>query len=170
MNQRWRTSLHEAGHAVYDRVAFGNQKGYVYVLDDTVAMCVGDFQRESYGFQDAVMSACGKSAESLADQHAPPEARPKPSEILSPEPSKTSVYQELQQDVATVKHSGESDSRRIAVWCITGYESYPEKWKRRHDIIRREAGAFIANHAEQILVVARRLYVDGIVFLHSLGD
>lgn len=154
---RWRTCLHEAGHAVaasrlLKRVAtavvFDGHRGAAYYDRNYPALRT---------FDEALATAAGHEAESLADRHDTPEIEPGPAlEVAYPEQAKPLIAQ-IGQSVP--------DAVAIARWCIAGIEAQPERWANRFYWLHREARIFVARHREEIVKTATVLFGRGITTL-----
>jgi hypothetical protein len=156
---RWKTCLHEAGHAVAGRLPLKRTIKAVVYSDDVGAAYLeidGGIPRT---FEEALAVAAGPAAESLADQYAAPQVQPAPAlEAAYPEPS-VPLKAQLRQSP--------SDAVAIARWCIGGVEKQPDRWIRRYNWIHREARILVARHRQEIVEAAVDLFRQGAVTLQA---
>jgi hypothetical protein len=164
MNQRWRISLHEAGHAIYGQLKMGDTSGHAVVLENLSGAYAFENEIPIVTFDRAILAACGPAAEELAGQFEPPKESPKPKKAVCPGPSEVSAFKEIQKSIRGTVTQGFSDDEIVAKWCVLGCPSSPERWVRRHRIVTETAKMFVSFHAEQILCVARELYLTGVYF------
>jgi len=154
---RWVTAVHEAGHIVASQVLGGQSVGAVLFSAGGGAAYVGKLG----AFEDALMTACGPAAERLAEVHSPPDVADR-DDLPVAETIDCDAAEDLRVDL------GPSDDRCIAEWAITGYESEPDRWARRHAWIHREADLLVKRHERAILAVASELYAHGVAGPTSL--
>jgi hypothetical protein len=154
---RWRTCLHEAGHAVAGQILLGGTTRAVVLRDHCGAAYLGGDERAPVSFERVLAVAVGAAAELLAARHAPPEAVPGPAlEVAYPEPV-AALREEVWESPA--------DATTIARWCIAGVEERPERSVGRFHWIHREARLFVARHRREITQSAAGLYARGIITL-----
>lgn len=154
---RWRTCLHEAGHAVAGRVLLGDTARVVVFTDDCGAAYLGRDASAPVSFEEVLAIAVGPAAEMLASRYTPPEAAPAPDiEETYPEPA-GALKKGLRESLP--------DATAIARWCIARVEGQPDRWAGRCHWIRREARLFVARHQSQIVEAATHLFVRGIITL-----
>ncbi len=154
---RWRTCLHEAGHAVAGRVLVGNVARAVVFGDGCGAAYLGSDASVSVSFEQALAVAAGPAAEMLTSRYTPPDGAPaRALEAAYGEPA-AALRKELRESP--------TDATTVARWCIAGVEDQPERWVSRFHWIHREARLFVAGHQDQIAETAAALYGRGIVTL-----
>ncbi len=157
--RRWKTCVHEAGHAVAGRVMLKRTvKAAVYDAHHGAAY-LGRDDATPRTFEEALAVAAGQAAEVLADGHAPPQE--------SPPPPLTMTYPEAVAPLMAQLRQSPRDSVSLARWCIRGIEDQPERWTKRFYWIRHEADLFVARHREEIVAIASQLYERGIVTLEA---
>ena len=136
--RRWKTCLHEAGHAVAGRhllkrttraAVFGNGAG---VAD------LGGGNDVPVSFRE-VKAAAAVPLETAYPQNAG----------------------RLAAGVAKMM----PDETAIARWCIQGRESQPRLWSRRHRWVYSAAAEFVSEYQREIVAVAAQLYEKGVVTL-----
>lgn len=155
--RRWKTCLHEAGHAVAgQRLLKRTVKAAVYDVGLGAAYVDidGGIPRT---FEEALVIAAGPAAESLTKKHFAPE--------VPPPPALKAAYPESAPPLMAQLRQSPSDAVAIARWCIGGVEGQPDRWSSRFYWIHREAGIFVARHGQEIVEVARGLFSHGIVTL-----
>ena len=157
--RRWKTSLHEAGHAVAGRVAM-KRTVRAAVYEAGIGAAYLDIESVPRTFEEALAVAAGPAAEALAENHMPPQASPPPPPLTT-----THAYA-VAPLVAQLRWSPR-DAVAIARWCIRGIEDQPDRWAKRFYWIRREADIFVARHRQEIVDVAADLYEQGIVTLEA---
>jgi hypothetical protein len=154
---RWKTCLHEAGHVVSGKVLLKHTSRAIVFGDGGGVADVGGEGGVPFLFEDALTTAAGGAAESLADLHPVPDLPlPVPLEVVYPdvvEPKRLAVRKMMTDEVA------------VARWCIAGIETQPDRWANRFHWIRREARLFVARHQREIVEVATVLFGRGIVTL-----
>lgn len=159
-NDRWLISCHEAGHAVGAIVLGGACDGVLLSVDSGQAHC-----RDLLGNNNAYMTACGPSAESLAEQFDAPICEPVSFETIAKNPPETASHEFAAwcgvADVIGINRKFESDSRSLALWAISGIESEPEKWAGRVAFARHVANQIIETNKSAVIRVARALYERG---------
>lgn len=158
--RRWKTCLHEAGHAVAGHWLLKRRvKAAVYEAD--VGEAYLDIEAAvPRTFEEALSVAAGPAAEELADDMTPPQASP-------PAPALTVTHAEAVAPLVAQLRQSPRDAVALALWCIRGIEGEPERWAKRFYWIRREAGLFVACHRQEIVAVAAELYARGIVTLEA---
>ena len=153
---RWRTCLHEAGHAVAGQ-ALSTRPVKAAVYDDNLGAAYLDFSGVPRTFEEALAVAAGPAAEELAELHAPPQATP-PVALAVAYPERTGpLMAQLRESL--------SDTVAIARWCIGGIENQPDRWAKRPCWIHREARFFVSQHQHEIVEVAKRLFGTGLATL-----
>ncbi len=161
MNERWRTSIHEAGHAIASITLGGRCDGVLLNAVGGLAIC-----DDLTGDQFAFMAAAGPAGEILLQHHEAPEAaqasykevaEEKMLEVAGKEFATVCMFADVEQPPSTQK----SDDRHIAEWAIGGRETDPGCWARRVNLAKYVAGKIVAEHAAAIVRVAERLYVEG---------
>ena len=158
--RRWKTSLHEAGHAVAGRVAL-KRAGKAAVYDANYgAAYLGRDDAIPRTFEEALAVAAGPAAEALAESHPAPQATPPP-------PPLTATYPEAVAPLVEQLRQSPRDSVALARWCIRGTEDQPERWTKRVYWIRREADLFVARHQREIVDAAEGLYAHGFITLEA---
>lgn len=160
-NNRWSAALHEAGHGVAAVVLAGRCSGVL--LDAAGGTAHID---DLHGDRFAFAIAAGPAAESLADLHDAPGGRvTTPQEVASaPIPADADHDFALActfADLETVPRSAKSDDRLLAEWSLTGREDDPDSWPGRVRFARHVADAIVRDHADAIVRVASRLFIDG---------
>lgn len=154
---RWRTCLHEAGHAVVGRALLGHTTRAAVFDDGWGVADVGDGGGVPVSDESAFAVAAGPAAESLAEDYPHPQtAASQPLEIRYPA---TSVCVKARAEAAM------TDDVALARWCIAGFESRPLRWSRRYDWVYEQADALIARHEVEIVAVATSLFTCGIATL-----
>ena len=154
---RWRTCLHEAGHAVAGRALLGDTARAVVFGDDCGGAYLGSDASALATFEQALAVAAGPAAEMLASRYTPPDGAPaKALETAYGEPA-AALRKELRESP--------TDAAAVARWCIAGVEDQPERWVNRFHWIHREARLFVAGHRDQVVETAAALYGRGIVTL-----
>ena len=135
--RRWKTCLHEAGHAVAGfRLLKRTVKAAVY--EAGVGAAYLDIEAAiPRTFEEALAIAAGPAAEELAEHHAPPQVSPPP-------PPLTSTHPHVIAPLVAQLRQSPRDAVAIAHWCIGGIEEAPERWTNRFHWIRREAGLFVS--------------------------
>jgi len=84
--RRWKTCLHEAGHAVAGRHLLKRATGAAVFGNGSGVANLGNGADVPVSFREAMAAAAGEAAESLADKYAPPEVPlPVPLETAYPE-------------------------------------------------------------------------------------
>lgn len=154
---RWKTCLHEAGHAVAGRVLLKRSATAVVYDDDRGAAYLGNDGQIPRTFEDALVIAAGPEAEALADLYAPPPTPP-PAPLTVTHPRGTAPL------IAQMRESL-PDAVVIARWCIRGIENQPDRWAKRHCWIHREAQFFVGRHQQEIVEVAKQLFSSGLMTL-----
>ena len=152
---RWRTCLHEAGHAVAGRLLLKRTIKAVMYADDVGAAYLEIDGAIPRTFEEALAVAAGPAAESLAEQYAPPQAQPAP--------ALEAAYPESTAPLEAQLRQSPPDAAAIARWCIGGVEEQPERWVRRFHWIHREALILVARHQQEIVQVATGLFGCGIM-------
>jgi hypothetical protein len=113
-------------------------------------------------FKEAMATAAGKAAESLARKCAPPQ-------VPLPVPLET-AYPEAAGPLMDRVTGLMTDDTAIARWCIEGREGEAHMWARRHDWVRAAAEDFVAEHQQEIVEVAERLFGRGIMTIFAAHD
>ena len=154
---RWRTCLHEAGHAVAGRVLLGDVARAVVFGDGCGAAYLRSDASSHASFEQALAIATGPAAEMLASRYTPPNG--------APARALEAAYGEPAAALRKGLRESPTDADAIARWCIAGVEDQPERWVNRFHWIHREARLFVAEHQDQIVETAAALYGRGIVTL-----
>jgi hypothetical protein len=154
---RWRTCLHEAGHAIAGRRLSDRVVRAIVFDDNSGGAYINSERAIPVTFDEALAIAAGREAESLAGKYDPPQAPPEaPLEEKHPEAVK---------DLKEQLRASLPDARAIAYWCVGGVEEQPERWVNRFHWIRHEAWLFVAGYQRQIVEAATGLFVRGIITL-----
>lgn len=162
---RWVTSLHEAGHAIAAHALTGSRV--------TATLHDGDWGAawpwvDSSPTVEAIWTAAGPIAESLAERHAapelPPEIASRPPTVEMIAPAETAAG--LRRQLATAS----PDCVLLARFCISGIEGQPERWAKRYVWIHSLAERLIQNHELRIVEAARVLYLRGMVSVPLLPE
>lgn len=156
--RRWKTCLHEAGHAVAGRRLLKRTVTAAVYGDDMGAAYIGTNDVIPRTYEEALSIAAGPAAEALADLHTAPQVSPPPPALATAYPESTAPL------VAQLRQSP-PDHVAIARWCIRGLERQPERWANRFHWIHREAQFFVGRHQQEIVRAAVGLYERGIVTL-----
>ena len=156
---RWKTALHEAGHAVA-AIALGGKCCGLVLFDDTSGQA---HLAELLGDREAFSIAAGQAAEQLAGNYSAPECSLMVAVETLPQTSEFLVTQLAKGD--DVHNEFVSDSRLLAVWAISGWEELPESWAGRVAHAHRVAAELVDRNAAAIVRVAESLFVCG-----SLGE
>lgn len=157
MNRR-ALSLHEAGHAVVAWTLTG--KRAIATLHQGGGGAAWPLEEMS-ATDNAIMTAAGPVAESLADRYQAPEL---PSAMASGPPTVETIA--TAATAAVLRHEIEHaapDHVVLARFCIAGIENEPERWSRRHAWIRSVAQRLVCDHECSIVETARLLYLRGVV-------
>jgi len=154
---RWKTCLHEAGHAVAGSLLLKRAIKAVVYDDDVGAAYLEIDGAIPRTFEEALAVAAGTAAESLADQYAAPQTRPATAMV--------SAYPESTAPLEAQLRQSPPDAVAIARWCIGGVEEQPERWVRRFHWIHREALILVARHRQEIVEAATGLFGQGIISL-----
>ncbi len=164
---RWRTALHETGHAVANIEAMGAPRAFPVLLPGGGGICYCPTVAcdGAFDFDMALVIACGTKAERLMDECEAPETQPDPVDFLRETPKDKNHMKELRSGLKADHAEAMPDASRLAAWCTAENPSDPEAWARRYYWIQREADRLIENNRERIVAVARELYVKGQVVL-----
>ncbi len=175
---RWRTSLHEGGHAIAAEVLGA-------VARDAVMLLEGDHMRNfhdpcnlyaangcaTYGatvgeFPTAIIAAAGHAAESLADAYPPP---PMPETTLNDEeetpaesprtPEHTAAVEGMRVDQLRILH----DDMVIALYAINKDLQHPDVWAPAVARVRGEAASIVKQYADTVVRVATTLFLQGYI-------
>jgi hypothetical protein len=165
MNQlsRWKTSLHESGHLMAGKILLRDEMGYAVVLPTGggIAFTGDEAEGRRLTFNEILGIVVGPVAERLAERHNLPDEIPKPSSVVEPGPPEKSEYTNFKSIMKTT----ETDSVKIAKWCVLECPDNPERWVQRYRWIHREAERFVRDYESEIVKIARKLFCGGIVFL-----
>lgn len=157
IDPRWKTAIHESGHALAAIVLGGKCLGIVLYPD-------GGGQThftELLGDREAFAIAAGQAAERLAQSYAAPECLPT-AEIETVHLRESSPFLACQLSKGSDVHKEfVSDDRYIALWAIGGNESEPERWVARVAHAHRVAVQIVETNAAAIVRVAAELFVRG---------
>ncbi|MDZ4686691.1 MAG: M50 family metallopeptidase [Planctomycetaceae bacterium] len=162
-SDRWKTSVHEAGHAVAAVVMGGRCAGLVLVDDGGLAQ-----NYELLGAREAYAIAAGPAAERLVEQHPAPTTSPAKSKVLTvDEIEALSVFGtapflacQLGRAADNRRHF-DSDERTLALWAITGREDTPGSWATMLEHANRVAAEIIARNSTAVVRIAAALFVAG---------
>lgn len=156
---RWRTALHESGHAVAARHLLGRTARAVVFSDGGGVADLGGSGGVPESDEEAIAVSAGSAAELLAYKHPPPQA--------VPQPYPDAKYPEVASRVRTgiANRTIMLDEVAIARWCIEGHECFPRSWKRRFDWLDEKATVFVDEHELEVLETATALYSRGITTL-----
>lgn len=159
-DERWIVACHEAGHAVVALVLGGRCDGLALSADGEggLAQCC-----ELLGDRVAYVDAAGNAAEYLAKRNDAPELPIQRSQVAVDEITAELPMVLVMASERPVGHLRRyvSDERSIALWAIAGHEGNPESWAGRVARVHRTASEIVERNADQILAVARALYVAG---------
>lgn len=168
INRRWEVALHEAGHLAA-ALALNGRVAHASIGHDGsgIAHCECPSSSDA-----AFMVAAGPVAqELLADVPAPTEeAESYKSKVPSILPLlfEGSDAEECRAITAargvTRGLQTESDERFLALWAITGFEDYPEKWLDRVVFARYVAAKIVTANREEIVRIATALYHRTTIF------
>lgn len=157
---RWRTSLHEAGHAVAS-IVFGGRALGVCLLSEGGGLCQSD---ELDRTRSAFMIASGAAAERLTAEYPVPDLKTDHTTVTVDEIENLSVFSsaptlacQMVRSPDTRKHF-DDDDRRLALWAIFGNESDPDSWARRVQFARHMAENLIERNALAIVRIATALF------------
>lgn len=160
---RWTVAIHEAGHAVAAFVLTGTR--VVATLHENGGGAAWPHEELS-PTDTAIMTAAGPLAEPLANRYAAPDIPP---QVAGNTPSpalptlETVATLETAAELKSVFTKSIADHVVIARWCIAGLEKHPERWAQRHAWVQTLAARLIRDHEQQIVEVARVLYLRGVV-------
>jgi len=157
---RWRTCLHEAGHAVVGRVLLGHTTRAAVFEDGWGVADVGDGGGVPTSPEAAITVAAGPAAEALADRFPPPEAAQ-----VQPSPPLEARYPDRAASLKADLRTTMLDDVAIARWCIAGFESRPLRWTRQYEWVYQQADALIRRRRREIVSVAKRLFAEGLATL-----
>jgi len=158
--RKWELSLHEAGHAIVAESEGVAVEG-ACLLRDNAGIC---WHGHCGAFSGALIAAAGLSADALSPGIEMPEAP------ATPSPLATAV------DVVGTSSTGDeppswmtdtppapvvSDARCLALWCITGLETEPERWAERRCWVLGLAEKILHDHQARWVALAARLYRAG---------
>ena len=156
-NMMWRTCLHEAGHVVAGQMLLKRVVGAMVFSDASGVTNMGAGTAVPRSFGEAMATAAGIAAGTLASHYAPPDIPlPIPLDKAYPE-----AVEPAQAAIATVI----SDDVAIARWCIQGRETQPDMWAKHHDWVHSSAQEFVLENRHAIIEVATVLYGCGIITL-----
>lgn len=156
---RWKTALHEAGHAVAC-IAMGGRCDGVVILPENAGLAATS---ELLGDREVFVVAAGPAAESLVDRFGVPSMITQQPALLEIE--RLPVFQSepllASQMAHATNHRFDSDDRGLALWAITGHEDAPESWAPRVEHAKRVATEIVEKHADTIARVASLLFACG---------
>jgi hypothetical protein len=157
---RWRSRLHEAGHAVAGHRLL-KRTVMAAVYEDGVGAAYLDIKAAiPRTFEEALAIAAGPAVEALADVNAPPQELP-------PAPPLTATHPEAVAPLVAQLRQSPRDAEAIARWCIRGIEDEPERRIKRFHWIRRQADLFVTRNQQEIVDVAAGLYERGVITLEA---
>jgi len=168
MLDRWRTSIHEASHAVASIVLGGRcERLNLYPDDSGLALL-----RELSPFNHAVAVASAAAAEDLLADEIPPGPEPKPRTIAGREAFDVQPTVDLAVLASRLPHDEAiSDERAIALFCIGGLEhENPQRWVNRYYFVHVVAQRVVSDHRRQILAVASELFLRGVLHQHEISQ
>lgn len=159
-NARWKTAVHEAGHAVACVILGGRCDGIgIEPEGGGYANCT-----ELSPSFDAFTTAAGPEAEYLSAEIAPPDI---PSPSLSPVPLPSVGVDDLAHARSVLARAAflrsPPDDVRLAEWAISGRADDPDCWAGRVRFARHTASKIVADHRDTILSVARELFARGVL-------
>ena len=161
-SQRWQTAIHESGHGVAC-VVLGGVCTRLAILPDGSGLafnsCLSPFAR-------AVSVAAGPTAELRLADCPPPATEPTPQafDVVQCEIPEPTAAERLESIAARYPDgSVPTDAQTVAHFCIRGFETRPEKWVSRFDMVQLAAGELIRDHQTKILAVAAALFARGIL-------
>ena len=158
---RWQVAVHESAHGVA-AIALGGTCSQLSVHSDGGGMA---FIRGLIPFDNAVAVAAPKAAsEILGDVQAP--AIEPTTELLDVRTSVADLTpREKLANIAArfPPHSTPTDEQVIAAYCINGVEHEHERWAERYHLVHHIAYQVVRNHRDQILRVARELFMRGVL-------
>lgn len=167
---RWLLCLHESGHAVAAEVRLGvSASARVFGSVGGAANCGIDASIAPTSFSHALIAAAGPAAERLAWSVAPPAWDP-PAEIF--------LEGATQDRDHSVRSTALPDHELMALWSMREYGRPPgdllsripdwQHYRVRLLNLRWSARAFVREHQDRIVAVARRLFEDGTVSLENV--
>ena len=158
-SDRWRTAIHEAGHAIAGHELGGRCVGLALREDGGLASVY-----DLHGSTFAYMVAAGPAAEYLATKHPAPEMPP--ADVITREPidpadSEASRFEFAVARAAIQPTHYQSDARSIALWAITSHEDDPDSWSRRVRFARHVADEIVERNVDRIVRLASELFIRG---------
>jgi len=171
--ERWRVSLHEAGHTVIwlkltSSLFRPSVKCVLFDGGGGCASCKGTLSDFSY----MVMTASGKQAERFASSHPAPRRIKRPptaAEIISNKRLHPIITAEITESFSDISKLI-SDPELIAKHCIQFQPDSPKDWKQRHRRIHANARFQTWINRKDILKTARKLFQDGAYFAAAEKD
>jgi len=166
MSGRWKTALHEAGHACA-ALALGGTCARLAICPDGHGMAFID---GLLPFDHAITLAAGAAAEgALGDEPAPP--GPEPQSVHARREAYHPPAEELSSLAARFpRATAVSDERAVAQFSISGLEHEPpERWAQRYYTIHAVASQVVEDHRQQILRLARELFRRGELHEHEIS-
>ncbi len=161
---RWKTALHESAHLRGAVELLDEDHVGAAILNDTCGLALVGIPSPPITSHQAICVMAGRLAEGLAEEHPPPgldtgtEARDLP------------IPQGDLREALTADHRmAMPDDVCIARWCIANAEGEPEKWGRRYDWLAYQTKLFVADAAPEILEIANRLYLCGVVVMRGMA-
>lgn len=155
--ERWRTCLHEAGHAVAALGLLGAERaGAVIWRGGGAADVGGDDGADPPSFRSAVVAAAGRHAERLAIECPAPRSRPAK---LERRPDTARTMARLSSEAAAAL----SDDDAIRAWSMAGPGLDWRQWRRRLVTTHWAARQFVREHQVAIIETARELYRRGVI-------
>lgn len=164
--KRWATCCHEAGHVLAAYVILRDSSAACAIATDGRSGVTTWTQDLGTGFDRALVVAAGPAAQELAQSIPCPDSL----EVEHEPPPEADHVSLVPARAASFSASSPCrmrdlipDSRALALWAITGYESDPERWGPRINRIHREADLFVRRHQRSIVALAEKLFVRGSV-------
>jgi hypothetical protein len=160
LDSRWKTSCHEAGHAVAALELGGRALG-VCLLSEGGGLCQND---ELDGTRNAFAAAAGPAAERLADEHPVPDVITDQTPVNVDELENLPVFASAPAIACQMARSPKTrrqydhDDRIIALWAIGGTESAPDCWGRRVEFARQVAAELVERNTAAIVAIAKELF------------
>ncbi len=165
--RRWKTAIHEGGHAVAGAILNGGCELTGAVVLEAGGLAFIDAPDPLGSFEQALAVAAGPAAEALSERYAPPRSRPRPSAVVSGDaPSRQSCHAALTADL----RAAVTDAVRLARWCCESCPDEPERWVSRRYWVQREAEILVRRNAGRIVRAAEILYRSGVLMPRQLKE
>ena len=178
--ERWRVSLHEAGHCQVGIMRTSNlykPSMSVAVFENGEGLCSNCGKMTD--FNDAIMRAAGAQAERLRHSYKAPVRRNSP-----PTPEDINTGRRLPREISSLitknlkdchsnvkkKRRVSTDDYEIAKYCIWLYPRDFDKAKRKCRRIKAIARYETWMYREQIIHIAKQLFQDGAYFAAAEKD